>query len=1609
MNISANSGRRFVGILLPAIALISSAAWGGTVYTIRDGGVPRQFEIADDEVSMFRKGGNVAFDVKSSIADSVVVKDYGSRVIVRFPQKDWKKTVGPRAFGGAAFEPVAYEQGQARKDAARRVITSQVLASGAVAADLVRISGAAESKATRVDGYIMLSFPSASEALAGTEKLRREGMKAEPQLRTQFNKRVNPNDPFFSQQWHLLNLGNSGGIPGADANVLPAWDYQPAGAGIPPVLNGYSGAGVTLAILDDSVELDHEDLTPNVRVQPGITAGGPHFDFNDLDDNPEPRFGDSHGTACAGVAVGRGNNGLGVTGAGPLANLIGIRLISGPVTDADMGRAFTWNGGSVPTQIDVESNSWGPFSGTLGGPDILALDGIRTATQTGRGGKGVVFLWAGGNGRENQDDVNMDGFANSRYAIGVGAIANNGKQSYYSNDGAPLLISAPSSGGQLSIFTTDVLGSNDFISGGYNYPGVFGEPTNFSYTNSFGGTSSACPLVAGVVTLILEANPELGYRDVMEILASTASKVDPTDIRWAINGAGFQFNHGFGAGMVDATAAVTRAEDWANLGPETVQEKILSSPAVPIIVPDANDTGITREFNFSGGPAMRVEHVEVQLDISHGHRSDLQITLTSPSGHVSRIIEKRRRPTNGNSDVDYTDGNLGWVFSSSQHWGEDSVGTWSLNLSDKTPGTVGTLRKARIRLYGTPASSTRFTMERRFETVSEFSPEIAIPVRRTGSTAIAGAVDYYISPRTTATPDQDFVNVSGTLNFAVNETVKFITVPILNDTRAEGDERLMVVLRNPIGGTLGGTTLATVEIDDDEGNAITVVASDPTASERNLATQPPDHAIFTISRKIAVNSPLEVKYTLTQPPINPDPSTPNYASQIQDYVELPFKAMIPAGELSVDVVVVPRNDRLSEGTELVELILTSDSAYNLGLPNNASVTLLDNDLVPVSVTTSVASVLESSNTPIVYTFTRDSNQLDAPLNIFLDPNSEGTADPGVDYDPPFPAVVTIPPGSATTTFTIRPNDNTVFNTVRTIVLKVSQGPEYKEGFFRTVEVRIFDDEPVPDAVKPTITISAPAKNIRIEHPATVMATGTAKDNPDADDKTNVAQVRYRLNRGSLRVADLTNEDWTADITDHSAFGDNLLEVYSIDEAGNESAISKVEFTYVKKRNVTITIVGPGSVPDAFTGTKELEVGQPYTIVAKPAASSNLFNGWSGAFAATNKSLSFVMPDEDIALTATFSPALIPDAIIGKYAGLVSRDLRIRDIGIDLATSGYFEASVSKTGKFSGKLIYGGVTYSVRGEMTGDGNYLGEIPRKQNTPLVLSLSLRTSMSGLVVFGGPAFTGTYLVGTVSADGTDSNIECPRALTKDEAATVTTDVAGKFTFQMPMSDTRTQSKPQGTGAGTLTVDAKGNVRWIGTLPDGTPAAQSAYLSKDKTWPLFLNLYAGRGVMLGVMFHDKTQLATDFAGSFDWRKIGDPRDKQFPNGFAIGRSQLLGSAYVPPVSGQRVLSAFTSGNGSLTLTAGNFRVPFPVKSIGITDQNKITIAPEGADKLALRVTTSTGALTGTFLHPVTAKKIKIAGVVLQKTQNGAGVFIGSTPSKTAIQTGRLSFGQGN
>lgn len=255
--------------------------------------------------------------------------------------------------------------------------------------------------------------------------------------------RLIPNDTLFGDQWHLRNTGQAAGlVAGNDVNVTTAWD-------------NYDGAGVNIAITDDGLQTAHPDLSANVRTDID-------WDFNGNDDDPNPSGTNNHGTACAGVASARGNNSLGVSGGSREAGLVGLRLIAAGVTDATEANAMNWQVAPVNAtdRVHVNSNSWGPSDSgaVVEGPGPLTKAAFINATTNGRGGRGTIFTWAAGNGRQSNDNINADGYANSRYTVAVGASGGDGTVSYYSEFGSPMLVNTPSNFTGGAITTTDRTG-----------------------------------------------------------------------------------------------------------------------------------------------------------------------------------------------------------------------------------------------------------------------------------------------------------------------------------------------------------------------------------------------------------------------------------------------------------------------------------------------------------------------------------------------------------------------------------------------------------------------------------------------------------------------------------------------------------------------------------------------------------------------------------------------------------------------------------------------------------------------------------------------------------------------------------------------------------------------------------------------------------------------------------------------------------------------------------------------------------------------------------------------------------------------------------------------
>lgn len=675
---------------------------------------------------------------------------------------------------------VLYTRGASRSEVTRRILSDQVLAEVADASGvkaLAAVAGEANVKLmTSAPGFVLVkndALPGAA-LLTLAEVSKSNGViDATVQLGMRMQNKYIPNDALFSKQWHLRNTGQSAGTPGIDAHVTTVWDT-------------YKGAGITIGIVDDGLQFTHPDLAANY-------VASLSYDFYDGDEDPSPliveddpdtffddAYGDYHGTSVAGVAAAVAGNLIGVSGAAPQAKLAGLRLTSGEAFPSDEADAEGWEN----QVIQIKNNSWGPPDGypwVLGTLPSVVRSAYQDATTFGRGGLGTIITVAAGNGRDMDDQSNKDGYANSIYTFAIGAVAGTGAQSYYSESGANLITCAPSNGGA-GIYTTDLVGTD-----GYNSHEDSSPITQRDYTDEFGGTSSATPLASGVIALMLQANPQLGWRDVKEILLRSGKKLSPTDADWISRTGGqpslpvIKHNHRFGGGMVDAGAAVALALNWTQLGLMTSMAHSFSGTQA---IPDKNTTGTTVSLDFTTDAPMRVEQVEVMMTMPHPYRGDVNIQLVSPSGVVSQLALYSVED-GGEEDFSLIDplpanqrGYFGWTFSSMRHWGESSKGVWKVVFKDLKSGNVGQVTGVTVRLHGvdapppdlTPATPVDQLVFVGDSTTMEATPTGFAPITyawKQNTTAIAGATSptYSISnvvPASAGAYTLSAANFSGT-------------------------------------------------------------------------------------------------------------------------------------------------------------------------------------------------------------------------------------------------------------------------------------------------------------------------------------------------------------------------------------------------------------------------------------------------------------------------------------------------------------------------------------------------------------------------------------------------------------------------------------------------------------------------------------------------------------------------------------------------------------------------------------------------------------------------------------------------------------------------------
>lgn len=530
-------------------------------------------------------------------------------------------------------------------------------------------------------------------------------------------------DPFYEYAWHLKNIGQkvfakNAAKKDADINLGNLWGQ------------GIDGRGVSILVSDDGVQDTHEDLVANFNYAAANSKDYAFGPVNARSAPPKRLSSDDHGTSVAGLIAATAMNGKGSAGVAPGALLSSYNFLSADV-DGD-----PYDHEQFSSAFDIVNMSWGWGQSYLTPPEATNNAAMLAATSNGRSGKGTVLVKASGNSfiveRDSAGEslcvgsANFDADNTTPYTIIVGALAADGEAASYSSSGSNVWIS--SFGGldganNPAMLTTDLTGctygmAKSTASLPFNR-GSNGN-TNCNYTATFNGTSSAAPLLSGIVALMLQANPNLTWRDVKYILAKTAVPVDysttaayshplagtthvtfPTQTLWEYpwinNAANFKFHNFYGFGKADATAAVTMAKSYTQYLSKTLTFSNVSGVVGNADI-DAGDSAFSEVENTVSVPAnITLEAVQLKLSVSgftniNGLHLELEHVDT---GTKSILVNAQTCLTSAN----FVSGGTQMVFLSNAFYRESSSGTWKLKIKN-TKAQSGTLSNFSLTFSG---------------------------------------------------------------------------------------------------------------------------------------------------------------------------------------------------------------------------------------------------------------------------------------------------------------------------------------------------------------------------------------------------------------------------------------------------------------------------------------------------------------------------------------------------------------------------------------------------------------------------------------------------------------------------------------------------------------------------------------------------------------------------------------------------------------------------------------------------------------------------------------------------------------------------------------------
>jgi subtilisin family serine protease len=505
-----------------------------------------------------------------------------------------------------------------------------------------------------------------------------------------------PTDTLFPQQWYLHAPNPEQPEQPQGIDVVGAWAISKG------------DRSVVVAIADDAIDLNHPDFQGEGKIVAPKDFAGHDFLLS------SPHHQEGHGTICAGLAI-AAETGTGIVGVAPECALMPLKT-TGYLDDEAIEALFLW---AVEQGADVIACSWNAAAVNL--PLSLRQSAaIHYAATQGRDGKGCVIIFAAGNAnrplhgtiyeRGWHNDMLygpttwLNGYACHPDVITVGACTSQNLQAAYSNWGTEISVCAPSNNAAPGIWfpeygylPTAPEVHDNLIGQGILSTDALGELgySDGHLSRDFGGTSSACPLVAGVAALMLSVNPMLSATEVKDIIESTADKiVDPRRDRQLGLQLGSYDGQGhsrwFGYGKINAHRAVQTANNQF-VDVEEPEFSIEESNDLEMEIPDASSYGVTSLVAFS--EVGLIKDVAIKVEIEHENLGDLEIYLRNPNGKLF-LLQSRILGSQTNLDQTYTPAN---TPSLKQLIDEDITGEWSLWVIDYAPQDIGTLKKWLLR------------------------------------------------------------------------------------------------------------------------------------------------------------------------------------------------------------------------------------------------------------------------------------------------------------------------------------------------------------------------------------------------------------------------------------------------------------------------------------------------------------------------------------------------------------------------------------------------------------------------------------------------------------------------------------------------------------------------------------------------------------------------------------------------------------------------------------------------------------------------------------------------------------------------------------------------